>query len=139
MATASPIRSHFTPRAFRHASVLAQSAPVEKFSSLVRPSAIVPNMAYRWEMDLSPGTLIDPPKFLAGRITTDFLSGIGLLNISEPVEVGMVPNGHRSGRAFSRLTISREPVDRLNPQQPRQIFGGYSYMRWFIVSALFLF
>jgi hypothetical protein len=50
----------------------------------------------------------------------------------------MVPNGHRSGRAFSHLTISREPVDRLNPQQPHQIFGGYSYMRWFIVSALFL-
>src|SRR5438270_7807629 len=89
-------------------------------------------------MDLSPGTLIDPPKFLAGRITTDFLSGIGLLNISEPVRVGMVPNGHRSGRAFSRLTISREPVDRLNPHQSHQIFGGYSHMRWLIVSALFL-
>jgi hypothetical protein len=54
------------------------------------------------------------------------------------MQVGMVPNGHRSGRAFSHLTISREPVDRLNPQQPHQIFGGYSYMRWFIVSALFL-
>ncbi len=37
--------AHFTPSARRHPSVLAQSAPVEKFSSLVVPSAIPPSMA----------------------------------------------------------------------------------------------
>src|SRR6185437_12823243 len=84
---------HFTPRVSRHAKVLAQSAPLEKFSSLVRPSAIAPNIAYRCEMDLSPGRFIEPPKLFAGRITTDLFSGMGLFNISEEVQIGMVPNG----------------------------------------------
>src|SRR4051812_14525662 len=58
-------------------------------------------------MDLSPGTLIDPPKLLAGRMSTEFFSSMGSFNISEPLLASMVPNGHRSGHAFSRLTNSR--------------------------------
>src|SRR5260370_20931849 len=43
--TEPPFRSHFTPNVRRHPKVLAQSAPVEKFSRLVSPSAIPPSMA----------------------------------------------------------------------------------------------
>src|SRR3954464_13398314 len=64
-----PLRSHFTPRLRRQPSVLVQSAPVEKFSNLVVPSAIPPSMAYRCEMDLSPGRRTEPESPLAGRIT----------------------------------------------------------------------
>src|SRR5205823_9393584 len=60
---------YFTPRLRRQPSVLAQSAPVEKFSNLVVPSAIPPSMAYRCEMDLSPGRRTEPESPLAGRIT----------------------------------------------------------------------
>jgi hypothetical protein len=45
--TAFSFRCTSTPRAARHSNVLAQSAPVEKFSSLLVPSAIAANIAYR--------------------------------------------------------------------------------------------
>jgi hypothetical protein len=52
------------------ASVLAQSAPVEKFRRRVAPSAIAPSIAYRCEMLLSPGRRMEPRIFWAGRTTT---------------------------------------------------------------------
>src|SRR5205823_354893 len=70
------LRSHSTPSARKHPRVLAQSAPVEKLSSLVVPSAIAPSMAYRCEIDLSPGKRTDPLTLVAGRITMDFLGAI---------------------------------------------------------------
>jgi hypothetical protein len=36
-------------------SVEAQSSPVEKFSKRLVPEAAPPSMAYRWDIDLSPG------------------------------------------------------------------------------------
>jgi len=48
--------------------VLAQSAALEKLSRRVVPSAIAPNIAYRWEIDLSPGNRTLPRTFFAGRI-----------------------------------------------------------------------
>src|SRR6266568_1135554 len=77
------LRCHFTPKARRHPRVLAQSAPVEKFSSLVVPSAIAPIMAYRCEMDLSPGRRMDPEIVFAGRIRTDFPCDICFSTITE--------------------------------------------------------
>src|SRR5437868_5975510 len=56
------------PNSCMQAKVLAQSAPEEKFSKCVTPSAIPPNSAYRCEIDLSPGKRILPARFLAGRI-----------------------------------------------------------------------
>jgi len=45
-----------------------QSAPVEKLRMRVSPSAIAAIMAYRWEIDLSPGRQMDPEKDEAGEI-----------------------------------------------------------------------
>jgi len=45
ISTALPFRVQLTPRALRQARVLAQSAPVEKFSRRVFPSAIPANIA----------------------------------------------------------------------------------------------
>src|SRR5438034_3134973 len=70
IVTLEPSRSHFTPSARRQARVLAQSAPVEKFSSRVVPSAMAASIAYRCEMDLSPGRVTCPAIFRAGRTIT---------------------------------------------------------------------
>jgi len=43
---------------------------------LVVPAAIPPSMAYRWEMDLSPGRRTEPDIPCAGRIKTVFSCGI---------------------------------------------------------------
>src|SRR6266568_7430266 len=83
ITTEAPFLSHSTPSARRHPRVLAQSAPVEKFSSLVLPSAIAPSMAYRCEMDLSPGRRMDPEIVFAGRIRTDFPCDICFSTITE--------------------------------------------------------
>ena len=44
------------PSASMQASVEAQSAPVEKFVNRDVPSAKAASIAYRWLMDLSPGS-----------------------------------------------------------------------------------
>jgi hypothetical protein len=46
--------------------VLAQSAPVEKFSNRDVPSEIAASMPYRCEIDLSPGIRSEPTTFFAG-------------------------------------------------------------------------
>src|SRR5262249_55425408 len=52
----------------RHARVLWQSALEEKKWISLSPSAIAPSIAYRCEMDLSPGSWIEPVTALAGLI-----------------------------------------------------------------------
>jgi hypothetical protein len=54
------------PNARMHFSVLWQSAPVEKFSNRVFPLAMPASIAYRCEMDLSPGNRSAPVMFFAG-------------------------------------------------------------------------
>src|SRR5437667_6025386 len=70
IVTLEPSRSHFTPSTRRQARVLAQSAPVEKFSSRVVPSAMAASIAYRCEIDLSPGRVNFPATLRAGRTIT---------------------------------------------------------------------
>jgi hypothetical protein len=48
-------------------SELCGSAPVEKFVSREVPSANPASIAYRCEIDLSPGSISDPRKLRAGR------------------------------------------------------------------------
>src|SRR5260370_2944336 len=42
--TEPPLLSHFTPNVRKHPKVLAQSAPVDTFSTFVSPSAIPPTL-----------------------------------------------------------------------------------------------
>jgi len=49
-----------------HASVLWQSAAAAKWRNSLAPSASAASMAYRCEMDLSPGGTIPPLSDLAG-------------------------------------------------------------------------
>ncbi len=54
------------PRALMQSSVLWQSAAAAKWRSSLVPSAIAASMAYRWEMDLSPGGSTPPVRCFAG-------------------------------------------------------------------------
>src|SRR2546422_5001758 len=62
--------SRFTsaPRARRQSSVLSQSAADEKWRSSLVPFASAASMAYRCEMDLSPGGSSPPAIVFAGRM-----------------------------------------------------------------------
>jgi hypothetical protein len=66
ISTVVPSRRIFAPSACTHERVLAQSAPVEKFSNRDFPSEIAASMPYRCEIDLSPGIRSDPNTFFAG-------------------------------------------------------------------------
>jgi hypothetical protein len=55
---------------FMHASELNGSAPVEKFVSREVPSANPASIAYRCEIDLSPGNITDPRNPRAGETIT---------------------------------------------------------------------
>ena len=66
--TRSPSMSIFTPRREKQSSVLRQSAAAEKWVISLVPSARDASIAYRWEMDLSPGTSSEPLIVRAGRI-----------------------------------------------------------------------
>jgi hypothetical protein len=54
------------PSARKQRNVLWQSAPVEKFSNREVPLASAASIAYRCEIDLSPGSRIAPTMFFAG-------------------------------------------------------------------------
>jgi hypothetical protein len=64
-----PSRRTPTPNADKQSNVLWQSAAAEKLSSFVTPPANAPSIAYRCEMDLSPGSRTLPLMFRAGRTT----------------------------------------------------------------------
>jgi hypothetical protein len=53
-------------------SVLWQSAAAAKWRNSLAPSAKAAIMAYRWEMDLSPGGSTPPESVLAGRMVRFF-------------------------------------------------------------------
>ncbi len=62
------LRVTSAPRFSTQLRVLAQSAALEKLSRRVVPSAIAPSIAYRCEMDLSPGKRTLPRTLAAGKI-----------------------------------------------------------------------
>jgi hypothetical protein len=66
ISTLVPLFFILAPSAPIHARVLAQSAPLEKFSNFVVPLANAASIAYRWEMDLSPRNCKVPAMFRAG-------------------------------------------------------------------------
>jgi hypothetical protein len=71
MTTDDPSRRTPTPRRARHASVEAQSAPVEKFVTRAGPpAASAASIAARCETDLSPGSEARPRSSFAGVILT---------------------------------------------------------------------
>ncbi len=57
---ASPERENCPPRPSRHESVDRQSAPGANPRITDRPAAIAARIAYRWAIDLSPGTCSEP-------------------------------------------------------------------------------
>src|ERR1700731_5239454 len=60
------------PSAFMHASVLWQSTAAEKWRNSLVPSAKPASIAYRCEIDLSPGSSTPPVIALAGTIVSFF-------------------------------------------------------------------
>ena len=68
-----------TPSPRRQVSVDSQSAPVEYPESTDEPSAIAASMAYRWEIDLSPGGRTRPATRVEGCTTTLCDEGIAEL------------------------------------------------------------
>jgi hypothetical protein len=62
------LRSMMAPKSSIQRRVVAQSAPVEKLARVVFPLASVASMAYRCEIDLSPGSRTAPTRLFAGRI-----------------------------------------------------------------------
>jgi len=60
------------PSAFMQSSVLWQSAAAAKWRNSLAPSARAAIIAYRWEMDLSPGGSTPPESVLAGRMVRFF-------------------------------------------------------------------
>ena len=62
-STFPPLFSISIPIFSKHSMVDRQSAPWRKLCISVSPCAMEPNMTARWEMDLSPGTLISPLKW----------------------------------------------------------------------------
>ena len=60
----------------KHLMVARQSAPVRKLVISVVPWAIAPSMMLRWEIDLSPGTVISPFKFFALAIVLTLINDI---------------------------------------------------------------
>jgi len=63
-------RRQLAPNPAMHPSVLAQSCAAEKFRNRLVPSAIAASIAYRCEIDLSPGIRTDPSTPRAGRMTS---------------------------------------------------------------------
>ncbi len=63
-------RENCPPRRSRHESVDRQSAPGANPLITDRPDAIAARIAYRWEIDLSPGTRIAPVMARDGETTT---------------------------------------------------------------------
>jgi hypothetical protein len=68
--TSPSLFSMTIPIAAIHPSDECGSAPEEKFFSVEVPSAMAERMAYRWEIDLSPGRRIAPPSAFEGAILT---------------------------------------------------------------------
>src|SRR5271166_4359181 len=71
------------PRPRTQPRVLAQSAPGAKFSKRERPLASAASIAYRCEIDLSPGTRKLPRMLRAGRTRTEW--DIGFLAVGSSV------------------------------------------------------
>ena len=72
--TRTVLSSTFTsaPNAFMQFKVLWQSAAAAKWRNSLVPSARAAIIAYRWEMDLSPGGSTPPESVLAGRMVRFF-------------------------------------------------------------------
>src|SRR5256885_8997211 len=73
-----PIRSIWTPRPRRHATVAATSSPSGRPSMRLSPCAMAASIRARWAIDLSPGTRSSPATRDAGStICADSTSGRG--------------------------------------------------------------
>jgi hypothetical protein len=60
------------PSALIQSSVLWQSAAAAKWRNSLVPSANAANIAYRWEIDLSPGGATPPVRYFAGYMVCFF-------------------------------------------------------------------
>src|SRR5207244_12572132 len=78
-----------TPSDLMHEAVDCTSAPVDSPRTRLSPEAIEPNISARCEMDLSPGTVIAPSSFLAGRTVA--------------ITPGLHLPARRGGRSLPRL------------------------------------
>jgi serine/threonine-protein kinase RsbW len=84
---AGALRRIVTPRARRHSSVAAQSAPGEYPLITDSPSAIAPSRAYRCEIDLSPGTRTRPAARDAGAMV---IVSAGVRSMSRTIAFALV-------------------------------------------------
>src|ERR1700756_4086719 len=83
-----PLSATPAPRALTQARVLRQSRAAAKLRSSLAPSARAASMAYRWEMDLSPGSSRPPERAWMGWMTSDFTMRASLAFEEEISDIG---------------------------------------------------